>query len=72
MDPKKYDPIDIGYLELASTKTELNEDVKTSMPGLTLSNKDVFVIQTNVCSTKLTQNGKRYVFHQIICSFGDK
>lgn len=57
VDQKKYEPIDISYLELASTKTELNDGMKVAMPGLTLCNKDFFVIQTNVCSTKLTQNG---------------
>ncbi|XP_065221520.1 dedicator of cytokinesis protein 2 isoform X3 [Planococcus citri] len=56
VDPKKYEPIDIVYLELASTRTELLEGARTTMPGLTLCNKDTFFIQTKVCSTKLTQN----------------
>lgn len=58
IDPKKYDGSDISYLELASTTSELKNGLKDSVSGLTLSNKDIFVIQTNVCSTKLTQNGK--------------
>ncbi|KAK9502031.1 hypothetical protein O3M35_012639 [Rhynocoris fuscipes] len=56
VDHKKYDPNDVTYLYLPSTRSELKDGVKQSAPGLTLSNKDVFVIQTNVCSTKLTQN----------------
>ncbi|XP_073969012.1 dedicator of cytokinesis protein myoblast city isoform X3 [Rhodnius prolixus] len=56
VDHKKYDPNDVSYLYLPSTRTELKDGIKQSAPGLTLSNKDVFVIQTNVCSTKLTQN----------------
>lgn len=58
VDPKKYDPTDICYLELASTELESNNGSKTAVPGLSLSNKDIFVIYTNICSTKLTQNGK--------------
>lgn len=50
--------MDIAYLNLASRKTELIEtNNRISVPGLSLANKDVFMIQTNICSTKLTQNG---------------
>lgn len=50
--------MDIAYLSLASRKTELIEtNNRISVPGLSLANKDVFMIQTNICSTKLTQNG---------------
>jgi len=50
--------MDIAYLNLASRKSELIEtNNRISVPGLTLANKDIFIIQTNICSTKLTQNG---------------
>ena len=59
---------DISYLQLASNKTDMNAGLKVSSSAFTLCNKDFFVIQTNVCSTKLTQNGKVAAshFHQII------
>lgn len=58
IDHKKFDMMDIAYLSLASRKSELTEtNNRISLPGLSLANKDVFMIQTNVCSTKLTQNG---------------
>lgn len=58
IDHKKFDSMDIAYLNLASRKTELIEtNNRISVPGLSLANKDVFMIQTNICSTKLTQNG---------------
>lgn len=50
--------MDITYLTLASKKSELVEtNNRISVSGLSLANKDVFMIQTNICSTKLTQNG---------------
>lgn len=57
VDHKKYESTDLGYLTLPSTRAELVEGVKPSVAGLVLTNKDTFNIQTNVCSTKLTQNG---------------
>lgn len=57
IDHKKFDVMDIAYLSLASKKNELTEsNNKISVPGLSLANKDIFTIQTNICSTKLTQN----------------
>ncbi|XP_014253314.1 dedicator of cytokinesis protein 1 isoform X3 [Cimex lectularius] len=56
VDHKKYDPKDIAYLALPSTRSELEDGTKPATNGLTLTNKDSFTIQTNVCSTKLTQN----------------
>ncbi|CAH1397385.1 unnamed protein product [Nezara viridula] len=56
VDHKKYDFQDMCYLTMPSRKIELEEGGKRSCNGLTLSNKDLFIIQTNVCSTKLTQN----------------
>ncbi|XP_043247936.1 dedicator of cytokinesis protein 1 isoform X3 [Colletes gigas] len=59
LDQKKYEETDIMYLVLPSTKgelVELNVEKKPSMGALTLSTKDSFLIATNICSTKLTQN----------------
>jgi C2 domain in Dock180 and Zizimin proteins len=58
VDHKKFDERDIDYLKLPSTKSELVDGQKPSVNGLSLSTKDTLVITTNVCSTKLTQNGK--------------
>jgi hypothetical protein len=58
IDHKKFEDSDVGYLSLPSTRDELTEGQKPQHGGLTLSNKDSFTIHTNVCSTKLTQNGK--------------
>lgn len=55
--------MDIAYLSLASRKTELIEtNNRISVSGLSLANKDIFMIQTNICSTKLTQNGMLIIF----------
>ncbi|KAF6209244.1 hypothetical protein GE061_014989 [Apolygus lucorum] len=56
VDHKKWDPTDLSYLTLPSTRAELQHGSKPSVNGLILTNKDSFTIQTNVCSTKLTQN----------------
>uniref|UniRef100_A0A0A9Z7E6 Dedicator of cytokinesis protein 1 n=1 Tax=Lygus hesperus TaxID=30085 RepID=A0A0A9Z7E6_LYGHE len=56
VDNKKWDPTDVSYLTLPSTRAELQDGSKPSVNGLILTNKDSFTIQTNVCSTKLTQN----------------
>ncbi|XP_044743403.1 dedicator of cytokinesis protein 1 isoform X2 [Chrysoperla carnea] len=57
IDNKKFDETDLEYLKLPSKRSELtNENPKPSCLGLSLSAKDNFVISTNVCSTKLTQN----------------
>ena len=58
VDHKKWEDLDLGYLQLPSTRQELTEgSSKPQHGGLTLSTKDSFTILTNVCSTKLTQNG---------------
>ncbi|XP_014489472.1 PREDICTED: dedicator of cytokinesis protein 1 isoform X4 [Dinoponera quadriceps] len=59
LEQKKYDESDISYLKLPSTRgelAELNMEKKPSLGSLTLSSKDNFLIATNICSTKLTQN----------------
>ncbi|XP_076678471.1 dedicator of cytokinesis protein myoblast city isoform X2 [Andrena cerasifolii] len=59
LDQKKYEETDISYLKLPSTRgelVELNVEKKPTLGVLTLSTKDSFLIATNICSTKLTQN----------------
>ncbi|KAG8228173.1 hypothetical protein J437_LFUL014408 [Ladona fulva] len=56
VDSKKYDESEIGYLSLPSLRSELPEGQKPQCNGLSLSTKDNFIIGTNICSTKLTQN----------------
>lgn len=59
IDHKKFDEKSLEYFNLPSSQAELkNNGVKLPVPGLTISNKDSFVISSNICSTKLTQNGK--------------
>jgi hypothetical protein len=62
IDHKKFEDSDLGYLNLPSTREELTEGQKPQHGGLSLSSKDSFTIHTNVCSTKLTQNGKLILF----------
>jgi len=61
LEHKKWDETDIGYLTLPWTKTDEKKTDKKEekCPGLIASFKDSFLVSTNVCSTKLTQNGKR-------------
>ncbi|XP_034240436.1 dedicator of cytokinesis protein 1 isoform X3 [Thrips palmi] len=56
IDHKKYDDSNLAHLKLPATRSELADGVKPSLSGLSLSSKDCFIINTNVCSTKLTQN----------------
>ncbi|KAL0128385.1 hypothetical protein PUN28_003578 [Cardiocondyla obscurior] len=59
LEQKKYEESDISYFKLPSTRgelAELNVEKKPSLGSLTLSSKDSFLIATNICSTKLTQN----------------
>lgn len=59
IDPKKYEKdTQLNYLSLPSQYFELAKNPKPSTIGLTLSSKDSFTIETNLCSTKLTQDGK--------------
>lgn len=59
IDHKKYDKdTQLCYLSLPSRTFEIPSNTKPSAAGLTMSSKDLFVIETNLCSTKLTQDGK--------------
>lgn len=59
IDQKKFDKeAQFNYLTLPSLTCDLPKTSKPSVPGLSLSVKDSFVIRTNVCSTKLTKDGK--------------
>lgn len=60
IDHRKYDKdTQSCYLNLPSRTTEiLVSNTKPSSGGLTISPKDSFTIETNLCSTKLTQDGK--------------
>lgn len=61
IDQKKFDKeAQYGYLTLPSRTFELTKNAKPSAPGLSVSAKDSFTIRTNVCSTKLTKDGKRH------------
>lgn len=58
IDHKKYDRDTLShYLKLPSRIFELATNEKPSAGGLTISPKDSFTILTNLCSTKLTQDG---------------
>uniref|UniRef100_A0A1L8DMR3 Putative signaling protein n=1 Tax=Nyssomyia neivai TaxID=330878 RepID=A0A1L8DMR3_9DIPT len=57
IDQKKYDKDSpLNYLALPSKFTDLEANTKPSTVGLSLASKDFFVIETNLCSTKLTQD----------------
>uniref|UniRef100_A0A182ID12 Signaling protein n=1 Tax=Anopheles arabiensis TaxID=7173 RepID=A0A182ID12_ANOAR len=58
IDHKKYDDeTQFNYLSLPSLAEELpNGSSKPSTSGFSLASKDSFIIETNLCSTKLTQN----------------
>lgn len=60
IDYKKFDENSLDYFKLPSTTNEIKEYAKEKpqVPGLSVSTKDSFSISSNICSTKLTQNGK--------------
>lgn len=63
IDHKKFDKdTQMNYLALPSFVYELSKQPKPSVVGLQLSGKDLFTIETNLCSTKLTQDGNNFVF----------
>lgn len=66
VDNKKYDiETHLTYLNLPSRTDELIGNAKPSVVGLSLLSKDAFTIETNLCSTKLTQDGKSDFFWKI-------
>lgn len=59
IDHKKYDKeTQLCYLGLPSMQSELTGNAKPAAGGLSISSKDTFVIESNLCSTKLTQDGQ--------------
>ncbi|KFB45954.1 AGAP004320-PA-like protein [Anopheles sinensis] len=60
IDHKKYDEeTQYNYLSLPSLADDLpTGGSKPSIAGFSLASKDSFIIATNLCSTKLTQNGE--------------
>ncbi|XP_025835960.1 dedicator of cytokinesis protein 1 [Agrilus planipennis] len=56
IDHKKFVENGTEYFKLPSTVDELENGAKPQVPGLSVSTKDSFVIGSNICSTKLTQN----------------
>lgn len=57
IDYKKYEKeTQFNYYTLPSQSFELLATPKPSAPGFSLLHKDSFVIETNLCSTKLTQD----------------
>lgn len=63
VDHKKYNKENYAcYLTLPSRTCDLTTNSKPSAPGLSLLPKDFVVIETNLCSTKLTQDGKQFFF----------
>lgn len=65
IDHKKYDKeTQLAYLELPSRTFELSNNAKPSGGGLSIAPKDSFTVESNLCSTKLTQDGE-YTFDSI-------
>ncbi|KAK9692481.1 DHR-2, Lobe A [Popillia japonica] len=57
IDHKKFNDFSIDYFQLPSTMDELKMSInKVQAPGLFYTGKESFVIRSNICSTKLTQN----------------
>lgn len=59
IDHKKFNDFATDYFQVPSTVEEFkSSNNKITVPGLFYTGKESFVIRSNICSTKLTQNGK--------------
>lgn len=64
IDQKRYDAeTSANYLSLPARHVELAANEKPAVTGFSYCAKDHFIIDTNLCSTKLTQDGKRICTH---------
>lgn len=62
IDYKKFNDHSIDYYQLPSTMLELRScNNKVQVPGLFNTGKESFIIRSNICSTKLTQNGNKFI-----------
>lgn len=58
LDYKKYLENSMDYFSLPSNEEDLKNNLARNASGLVYSSKDNFIIASNICSTKLTQNSK--------------
>jgi dedicator of cytokinesis protein 1 len=58
IDYKKYEDTQYNYLQLPAVKTDVSSNAKPTVAGFSVFSKDSFTIGTNLCSTKLTQDGE--------------
>lgn len=58
IDHKKVTNGNMDYFKLPSTEEDLKFNSKRQSGGYSYSTKDSFIIASNICSTKLTQNSK--------------
>lgn len=56
IDYKKISDTNLDYFNLPSTEEELKTSSKRQLAAYSHSTKESFVISSNICSTKLTQN----------------
>lgn len=62
IDHKKFNDSNTEYFLLPSTVEDLrSSNNKIQVPGLFYTGKESFTIRSNICSTKLTQNGKLFI-----------
>lgn len=65
LDHKKYLENCMDYFNLPSNEEDLKNNSTRQISGLIYSSKDNFVIASNICSTKLTQNSKLPVWYTL-------
>lgn len=67
IDQKKYDgESSANYLTLPSKTVELVQNAKPAATGFVFCAKDHFIIDSNLCSTKLTQDGEGSVVFVVV------